>query len=66
MFTIEHLYESIGKKSARHSKDNQEILVEFSLVGIKKAFEGRPTLLDTNVTLDDERIPYTTCQKSMQ
>ena len=53
MFTIEHLYESIGKKSARHSKDNQEILVEFSLVGIKKAFEGRPTLLDTNVTLDD-------------
>jgi ATP-dependent DNA helicase RecQ len=52
-FIIKYLYDKSSEGVVGDDSDDGEILVEFSVLGLKEGFESELTLFDTKVTSDD-------------
>jgi len=48
---IEFLFEKVGAEEAELQRDKDEVLVEFSVQDVKKAYEGETTLFDLKVSI---------------
>ncbi|TYQ17768.1 UNVERIFIED_CONTAM: ATP-dependent DNA helicase RecQ [Acetivibrio alkalicellulosi] len=52
-FILEYLYDRINKNASEDQLDKDEVLVDFSVCELKKAFEDRITMFKTKTTIDD-------------
>lgn len=52
-FAVEYLYAKSKQDASSDEKDKDEVLVEFSVLGLKNAFEQRPQLFEIKITIDD-------------
>ncbi|MDE0472909.1 MAG: RecQ family ATP-dependent DNA helicase [Ekhidna sp.] len=52
-FIVEYLYEKSILNASEDDKDNEEVLVEFSVHELRDDFEKGPTLFERKITLED-------------
>ncbi|NLN48314.1 MAG: RecQ family ATP-dependent DNA helicase, partial [Clostridiales bacterium] len=53
LFIINYLYEKTIADTTADKKNSEELLVEFSVLELKKEYENKISLFDTTVTLED-------------